>query len=314
MIDNQKLVYSELSSGHAHVDEHFISLTLPYRPPYLWDQFITFFDARTIEGVETVWEGAYYRTVRLMTREGQPVTGWLKVEHEEAGHAIRLTLSQPLLPVLSEIVARIQRMFDLDSDPEEIHDHLSKMNDIKRGLCVLGTRVPGSFDPFEMSVRAVLGQQITVKAARTLAGRLAQTFGIPIQTDVDGLTHTFPSPERIVGLEGSIADQLGPLGVTGRRSHTILALAQIIESETMDFASCADAELKVKELMKISGIGPWTAHYIAMRTFKWPDAFPCADYGIKKALAPRTQKEIEVLAGKWRPWRAYATVNLWNSL
>ncbi|NLA71557.1 MAG: 3-methyladenine DNA glycosylase 2 [Clostridiaceae bacterium] len=314
MTDNQELNYLELLSQDLYDDEYLVSLTLPYLPPYRWDELIAFLDVRTIEGVETVLEGVYYRTVRMTTEQGQSVTGWLGVDNDESKQAIRLTLTKTLQPVLPQIVLKTGRMFDLDCNPHEMHQHLSKMNKVKSGIYVPGTRVPGSFDVFEMSVRAVLGQQITVKAAQTIAGRFAQKHGTPIQTNVVGLTHIFPTPAEILELEGSIADHLGPLGVTGRRSQTILALAEMIEEEKIDFSTCGDAESKIKELIKIPGIGPWTAHYIAMRTFKWPDAFPSTDYGVKKVLEPRTQKEITALAENWRPWRAYATINLWNSL
>jgi AraC family transcriptional regulator of adaptative response / DNA-3-methyladenine glycosylase II len=158
-----------------------------------------------------------------------------------------------------------------------------------------------------------LGQQITVKAARTLAGRLAETYGTPVETGIDGLTRAFPSPENILALVGSIADHLGPLGITGSRARTILELAKAFEQGAIDFNLCARPEAEMQKLRAIPGIGPWTAQYIALRAMGWPDAFPHPDYGVKKALAPLSEREIGELAEAWRPWRSYATVNLWNS-
>lgn len=170
------------------------------------------------------------------------------------------------------------------------------------------------FDSFEMAVRAVLGQQITVKGARTLAARLVGKFGLPVQTGVEGLTHAFPSPREIAGLSGPIGDHLGPLGITGARARTIQELARALMCGAIDFAHCVDPEARSEKLLHIPGIGRWTAQYIAMRAMGWTDAFLHTDYGVKKALEPRTEKEILVMSDVWRPWRSYATVNLWNSL
>jgi AraC family transcriptional regulator of adaptative response / DNA-3-methyladenine glycosylase II len=175
-------------------------------------------------------------------------------------------------------------------DPETMED-LESMNMIHPGLCVRGTRLPGSFDPFEMAVRAVLGQQITVKGARTLAARLVETYGRPVQTGIEGLTHAFPSSEDIIALDGPISNHLGPLGIIGARANTILELARALVQGNIEFNFYAQPEIEVQKLMAISGIGPWTAQYIAMRAMGWPDAFLHTDYGVKKALAPRTSKE-----------------------
>ena len=188
------------------------------------------------------------------------------------------------------------------------------MNGIRPGLCVLGTRLPGSFNAFEMAVRAVLGQQITVKAAGTLAGRLVNAYGTPIETGIEGLTHAFPTPEDILALGEPIENHLGPLGITGARSRTIRKLSKALEQREIDFDHCVQPEKEMKKLLEIPGIGNWTAQYIAMRTMEWPDAFLETDVGVKKALLPHSSKELLEMAEAWRPWRSYATINLWNSL
>ena len=160
----------------------------------------------------------------------------------------------------------------------------------------------------------MLGQQITVKAAGTLAGRIAQAYGTPIQTGMEGLTHIFPSPEDVLALEGVIENHFGALGVTAARSKTIYELARAFVQGEIDFGLCAQPEEEMKKLTAIRGIGSWTAQYMAMRAMEWPDAFLETDAGVKKALRPCTGKELLKMAEAWRPWRSYATVNLWNTL
>jgi AraC family transcriptional regulator of adaptative response / DNA-3-methyladenine glycosylase II len=227
---------------------------------------------------------------------------------------LAVTVSESLLPVLPQVLARVRRLFDLNCDPCAVYETLSKMNEIRPGLCTFGTRLPGSFNGFEMAVRAVLGQQITVKAAGTLAARIVNVYGKPLQTGVDGLTHVFPLPEDIIALGGSIENHLGVLGVASARSKTIYELAKAYVNEEIDFDLCANPEEEIEKLKAISGIGGWTAGYIAMRAIQWPDAFLETDAGIKKALHPATSKELLNMAEAWRPWRSYATINLWNAL
>ena len=291
-----------------------LTLALGYRPPYRWERMLGFLAGRAITGVEAVRGGEYLRTVRLKTAEGKQVHGWVQVGHRPEKNLLSITMSESLLPVLPQVLARVRHLFDLCCDPDAVYETLSQMNDLRPGLCVLGTRVPGCFDAFEMAVRAVLGQQVTVKAAGTLAARIVDAYGTPIQTNKEGLTHLFPSPEDIVALGGSIEDRLGTLGVTSARSRTIYELAQAIIQGEIDFDLCLQPEEEMKKLTRIRGIGNWTAHYIAMRAMEWPDAFLETDAGIKKALEPHTPKELLAMAEAWRPWRSYATVNLWNSL
>ena len=291
-----------------------VTLALGYRPPYAWQKILDFLALRAIPAVEAVRDGEYLRAVRLTAEDGRQVSGWVRVGCRPLKNLLTVTVDGALLPVLSQVLARVRRLFDLTCDPETVYERLASMNTLRPGLCVPGTRLPGCFDPFEMTVRAVLGQQITVKAARTLAARLAEVYGVPVCTGLEGLTHTFPSPEAFMALAGPIGGHLGPLGITGARANTILELARAFVRGDIDAGSCAQPETVMKKLTAIPGIGPWTAQYIAMRALSWPDAFPHTDYGVRKALEPRTPKEILALAEAWRPWRGYATVNLWNAL
>jgi AraC family transcriptional regulator of adaptative response / DNA-3-methyladenine glycosylase II len=179
---------------------------------------------------------------------------------------------------------------------------------------VPGIRLPGCFDPFEMSVRAVLGQQITVKAAKTLANRFAAALGEKIHTPFEDLYCTFPGPEEILNIKKPVENYLGALGITGARSRSIYALAEALSSGAITLSPRAGPEEETRKLLSLPGFGPWTVQYVGMRALSWPDAFPHTDYGIKKALAGKTGREILARAEAWRPWRAYAAINLWNSL
>lgn len=291
-----------------------ITVYLGYRPPYRWKEILRFFNERTIPGIDLVRDNAYWRTVRIECMNKESVTGWIKVSNCAARNALGVTICETLLPVLPQVLIRVKNMFDLLCEPETVYNGLSSMNHIRPGLCVLGTRVPGCFDPFETAVRAVLGQQITVKAANTLAGRMVHSFGIPVQTQVDGLTHIFPTPGSLLSLDGPVEKHLGSLGIISSRARTIESLADAFMHKDIGFVFCLDPEKEMKKLLSIRGIGGWTAQYIAMRIMAWPDAFLETDAGIKKALPGYTSKEMLHIAEQWRPWRSYATVNLWNSL
>ncbi len=291
-----------------------VTLALGYRPPYPWEEMLRFLAVRAISGVELVKNGEYLRTVHMATSENMHLHGWVCVGHRREKNALTVTVSETLLPVLPQVLARVRHLFDLYCDPDAVYETLQAMNEIRPSLCVLGTRLPGCFAPFEMSVRAVLGQQITVKAASTLAARIAETYGTPIQTGVDGLTHVFPSPEDFLALDGPIENHLGPLGVIAARAKTIYELARALHAGEIEFGLSAQPGEQIKKLMTIRGIGSWTAQYIAMRAMEWPDAFLETDVGVKKALPDYTSKELLQLAEAWQPWRSYATMNLWNAL
>jgi AraC family transcriptional regulator of adaptative response / DNA-3-methyladenine glycosylase II len=291
-----------------------VTTALGYRPPYRWDAVLNFFAERVIAGVESVSNGAYCRTVRLASADGKYAEGWLRVQNKPDKNMLSVTISETLLPVLPQIMSRVKRQFDLHCDPHAVYETLFAMNEIRPGLCVMGTRLPGCFNAFEMSVRAVLGQRITVKAAGTLAARIAETFGTPAETDIPGLTRIFPSPEDMSASMDDTENRLGKLGVTSARARTIRELALAFSQNRVDLDYPLRPEEEIGKLTEIRGVGAWTANYIAMRAMGFTDAFLETDYGVKKALSPFTPKEILKSAENWKPWRSYATVNLWNSL
>ena len=290
-----------------------VTLLLGYRPPYRWEAILRFLEARAIPGVEAVYSDTYARSVSL-AQDDKTYRGCFAVRHMEKKNALAVMISDALLPVLPRVLAGVKHLFDLRCDPAQIYAGLACMDEIREGLRIPGTRLPGSFDAFEMAVRAVLGQQITVKAARTLAERIVAAYGTELPTPIDGLTHTFPGPAGILGLPGPIEDRLGPLGITGARARSIYALAKGLQGGEIDLSRNADPAEQMQRLLALPGFGPWTVQYIAMRALGCKDAFPHTDYGVKQALKGHSPAEILAMAERWRPWRAYATIHLWNSL
>jgi len=290
-----------------HAPEKFpdFSFRLSYRPPLAWDRLLAFLAQRAIPHVETVRDGAYLRTVRVERRD-RTFTGFIEVRNDADAHVLTVKLSAALLPACAAVLERVKRLFDLDADPAVIDRALGKLAAKSPGL-----RLPGSFDSFEMAVRAVLGQQVSVAGARTLAGRIAKRFGTPLQTPNAALTHLFPSPRRIASASTS---DIAKLGIIGNRARTLIALARAISRGELSLEPGHRVEATLNQLRKIPGIGEWTAQYIAMRALAWPDAFPHTDLGVRKALGRVTPTRVLELAEKWRPWRAYAVLHLWNSL
>lgn len=294
-------------------DADRIVVLLGYRPPYAWREMLAFLTDRVVPGVESVTAGVYRRTVRI-AHGGAVHAGWLAVENMAGKNALAVTLAPSLLPVLPLVLAKVRHFFDLDCDPEAIHEKLADLETVREGIRIPGLRVPGCFDAFEMAVRAILGQQITVKAARTLAARMALHFGAEIATPFPELTRAFPSPETIAELSGEPESHLGPLGIIRTRARSIRALAEALLRDGLRLSPAADPDPQMEALLALPGFGQWTAQYVAMRALAWPDAFPHTDLGVKKALAGRSDREILAMAEAWRPWRSYATMNLWHSL
>ncbi len=280
-------------------------LRLDYRPPYDWDHVLGFLRGRAIPGVEIVGEREYRRVVHI---EGH--VGAIRVEH--TGRALALAVAPSLLPVLMPLVARVRRMFDLDAQPAAIAAVLGR--DKTLGPLVKkrpGLRVPGAIDPFEASVRALLGQQVSVAAATTLAGRFAAAFGAPYTDGGDGLTTRFPTVDEVVAAG---AERIGKIGLPRTRAAAIHNFARVLQSGQVVLDSTSDLDEFVAQLVELPGIGPWTAHYLAMRALHVPDAFPAADLGVQKALRRSGAKAAEARAQAWRPYRAYAVMHLWSSL
>lgn len=288
-------------------------IRLEYRPPFRFGELLAFFGARVLAGVEAVNDVSYSRTACIALPGGGEAQGWIRVEDDAKRNALLLSMSESLVPAASQVAARVRRMFDLDCDPYTVHDGLKALDAARPGARVLGTRVPGCFDPFETCCRAVLGQQISVSAANKLAERVVKTYGSPLDMGIDGLEYRFPSPAQIQAFD-DIAGAFGPLGVIRTRCAVIGELACMVSSGALDFDTRAHVPEQMAALLKIKGVGPWTANYIAMRAFSYPDAFLESDAGVAHALFDMTPKERTLAVEPCRPWRSYAVVSLWNSL
>jgi AraC family transcriptional regulator of adaptative response / DNA-3-methyladenine glycosylase II len=284
-----------------------INLLLRYLPPYDWPAMLEFLRRRAIPGIEIVSVGRYMRSVQLDGAQGTVAV------QPDSSHALRVLVRFPKLSALPAIIARVRRVFDLAADPVAISAHLARDPTLAPLVKARpGLRVPGAWDGFELAIRAVLGQQITVTAAVNLAARLVAGYGEKISEPASGLTHVFPRPEAL-----ATAD-LTSLGMPQSRAATLSAVAAAAIADRHLFDATSDLDDAVRRFRSIRGIGEWTAQYIALRQLREPDAFPAADAGLMRALAShgtraRSPADLLVLANTWRPWRAYAAQHLWAS-
>jgi AraC family transcriptional regulator of adaptative response / DNA-3-methyladenine glycosylase II len=290
-------------SGGSTADAlHF---ELSYRPPYDWPAVSAFLGARAIAGVEAVEEGIYRRTARIVL-DGRQQLGWIEVSPSRKKAALRVTVSAPLAKALPPVLSRVKALMDLACNPAEVAAALGALAKAHPGL-----RVPGAFDGFEVAVRAIVGQQVSVAAARTVTGRIAAAFGDPVETPFAVLNAAFPTAQRIAGLPYG---QIARLGMPGARAKTILSIARAIADGKLELVPNADIEATLQRLRALPGVGEWTAQYIAMRALAWPDAFPHTDLGVMRALGEKNPRRVLERSEAWRPWRAYAVMHLWNSL
>lgn len=291
------------SAGQA---DGALRFRLAYRPPFDWDGLLRYLSGRCIDGIDRVAEGRYRRTVALRDDKGALHEGWLLVSRARSADALELTLAASLAAVIPECMARVRAMFDLDADPERINRVLGELSADRPGQ-----RVPGTWDGFELAARAVLGQLVSVRAATTLAGRIAALAAYPVATPWPELRHRFPLAEEFLTLE---AEALGEQGINRRSIAALREVAAALVDGRLDLAYGADPVKARETLTSIRGIGDWTFNYIAMRALGWPDAFPAGDLGIRKALGGAAPRAAEAEAERWRPWRAYAVLHLWRTL
>lgn len=278
-----------------------ITLRLPYHPPLDWESLLKFLAARAIPGVEVVEGNRYRRTIRA---GGTP--GLLEMAPATEGPALLLRVNAPPGPGLDRIVRRVRRLFDLDADPVRIGRDLSRdpfLAPIARRHP--GLRVPGAWDGFETTVRAILGQQVSVRGATTIAGRLVAELGEPIPSGGDGLTQLFPAPADVAGAD------LSRLGLPGARRSCLQAVARAVVSGSLALDGAASLDDAIARLTELPGVGPWTAQYVAMRALGEPDAFPAGDLALKRETG-LSEAALVKRAEAWRPWRAYAAMLLWR--
>ena len=292
----------KLGARRSRISPDEYRFALRFRPPFCWDALLDFLAPRATPGVESAEGNVYRRTFFL---HGEP--GWMEVSLDREANALDLRIHYPQPRWLFLIVERVRAMFDLAADPEAYVRQFRR--DPLLGPRITrkpGLRVPGSWDGFELAVRAVLGQQVTVGGATTLAGRLVHEIGTRIEA-ASGLTHLFPTPEKL-----AVAD-LSRIGLPRARANTLRSLARAVADGKLSFAGVVNPEEFIASFCQLPGVGDWTAQYVAMRALSEPDAFPRADLGLLRASGLRSARELEAHAEAWRPWRAYAAMYLWQT-
>ena len=282
--------------------EGAITLRLAYRPPLALASLVGFLAVRALPGVEVVNDLSYSRTVLL---DGEPAT--IHVAPIDGEHALALRVDGGHARALAIAVERARRVFDLDSDPLTIDEHLARDPRLAPLVAARpGLRVPGAWDPFELAVRAIVGQQVSVARARDIAAALVERHGVRFPSNKGALTHLFPTPEALARADAHT------LGMPRARGQALIDLARVVADRTLVLDGAGDLDQTVARLTALTGIGEWTAHYIALRALREPDAFPASDLVLRKSLALDRVEDVEAAAAAWRPWRAYAALHLWS--
>ena len=312
-LEAYRMAPRDLRKQRAEAPGETLMLRLGYRPPYDFTAMLDFLRGRALPGVEVVDADSYSRVFGPIDAPGWlRVSQWPTASRHTDEHALKLELHGARPLQMLEIVNRLRRMFDLDADPQAIGDALS----IDARLRPLlkrrpGLRVPSGWDGFEIAVRAIIGQQISVAGARTLASRLSQRFGQPLPAAfAAGLDHLFPTPEALCDAD------LTAIGLTRARAETVRTVARALLDGRVDFKPERTLDDFTSRWIELPGIGPWTAHYIALRAMGHPDAFPADDLVLQRAVpndgSRMTAKALNARSEAWRPWRAYSVIQLWK--
>ncbi len=302
--EQYRLNPSELRRHRGGIEEPGIVLRLGYRPPFAWRELVDFLVGRGSPHSERLVDGVYVRTLTV-----RDTSGWIAATHDADRCQVQVEVAPELLESLIPLQKLLRSLFDLDAHPSVICAHLRKDPQLAPRVdrCP-GLRVPGAVNGFELALRSVVGQQISVKAASTVYSRMVERFGDPIETPYPGLDRVGPSAVRMAELS---LPELGEVGLTQQRASTIRGVARAIVDGKVDFERAEPSEL-ASHLLELPGIGPWTASYIAMRGLGDPDALPLADRGLLRGLELQRPAELEARAVAWSPWRAYAAVHIWN--
>jgi AraC family transcriptional regulator of adaptative response / DNA-3-methyladenine glycosylase II len=288
---------------------------LGYRPPYDARAMIDFLARRAVHGLEAIDDAddsaapRYRRSLQLRVHESAGAArvfgGWIDLRFDEPRLQLQLTVGGDLRDALPRVISRVRALLDLDADPGPINASLH--DSFPAGD---GWRVPGCVEGFELAVRAILGQQVTVAAARTFTERLVKRFGAPIDTGDARITHLFPTPQA---LAEAPADALGALGIVRQRQAAIQGLARAVSAGELALHGGVDLPATLARLQALPGVGDWTAQYVAMRALRWPDAFPAGDIALQKALGVRGERAARAASEAWRPWRSYAVLRAWHT-
>lgn len=292
--------------GDAPAPDAALTVQLGYRPPYDVDGVLRFFRDRAVGTVESV-DGLEIRRTLAWPHEGRRVAGWLAARFVPDRHEVHVKVAPALLPVLGAVLQRQRQALDLDADPSLIDPAMAALPVPPR----TGLRLPNGVDGFEIAVRVILGQQVTVAAARTLTRRLVEALGEPVETPYPELTRLFPHASALASAD---PEHIGKLGIVRQRVRALQSLAAAVQAGDVELHRGAPLQTTMDTLRALPGIGEWTVQLIAMRALAWPDAFPSTDIGLLNALGTRDVKAVESMAQAWRPWRAYAVMRLWQTL
>jgi AraC family transcriptional regulator, regulatory protein of adaptative response / DNA-3-methyladenine glycosylase II len=324
----RKSARSPVRGSNAAIDGQSCSVKLSYRPPYDCRLMLDFFRKRQLNTTESIAEIANNTPARwtfIHQTGGKSYAGWLSVEFMPTEPAVALKVSDSLRPVLPQVIRQVRALLDLDADPLAINAVLKNSFESDKPHQYAGLRVPGCLNGFELAVRAILGQQVTVAAGRTFTQRVVNAFGSAIETPFPELTRLFPTPEALAAASG---EALGQLGIVKQRQAAIVALARAVETKELYLHPSVNIESTMTKLRELPGVGDWTAQYIAMRALRWPDAFVAGDVALHKAMGLQHQEphlHVKLSPAKtaaaalaasqvWRPWRSYAVMRAWTSL
>ena len=296
---------------HPNSKNTDITIKIGYHLPYRYNDILEFLKSRAIYGIEKIEEGKYYRTIRIK-KNNEYIEGYIIVSNNEKKSAINLTISDTLLKVLPQVIGKVKKLFDLNCEPHSIYETLKDVNETIPNAFLIGTRIPGGIDDFEICVRAVIGQLVSVKSACTLLQGITEKIENKINTNINGLDYLFPTPEDILKIKDNIYNNFGLLGITKTKSNAIKELAMFFTNQKVGFSNCIDPKLEMKKLLNIKGIGEWTAKYIAMRTMNDTDILLDSDYAIKKTI--ENYKLNTAVFEKYKPFRSYITIGIWNLL
>jgi AraC family transcriptional regulator of adaptative response / DNA-3-methyladenine glycosylase II len=287
-------------------DNGGLSVRLAYRAPYDVEGTLGFIERRCLDGVEVI-EGRQWRRTLGMDHGGRHHQGWLSCHFDSQRSEARLTVSPSLVQALGSLMQRTRHALDLDAEPALIDAGLLHLPLAPRP----GLRLPGAIDGFEIASRIILGQQVTVAAARTLSLRLVNAYGMPIDTPFADLRRLYPLAATIAAADPA---EIGRLGIVRQRVRALQALAREVADRRIELHPGAPLQPTLAALRALPGIGEWTVQLIAMRVLAWPDAFVPSDIGVLNALKTRDVAQVQALSQAWRPWRGYAVMRLWQSL
>lgn len=307
--DIYKIPPSHFRKENSNIKTDTITLKLGYKEPFRYEALLKFLEHRVIPKAEKVENNKYYKTLAIK-KDNEYVYGYIIVANNKDKSALEITLSESLVKVLPQVLSVIRNMFDLNTDPYTVYDVLKSANDIIPNCFKLGTRIPGSPSDFEMVVRAIIGQLISVEKATEVLSNFCKKYGKKLETNIDGLEYIFPIPESISSLN-NIYDELCSLKMTRTKADAIKGIADLFTNEKLNFKKIIDTKDIINKMLKIKGIGKWTVDYVAMRGMNETDILLDTDYTIKKIMKIKNTKDANIF-DKYKPYRTYLTIGLWE--